>query len=57
LLGQQNPELLRLINANQADFLALMNEPIGDDEDGDHDDEQYEGTLSLVKCLTFNRRR
>lgn len=27
-IGQQQPELLREINANQADFLALMNEPI-----------------------------
>lgn len=27
-IGQQNPDLLRAIHANQADFLALMNEPI-----------------------------
>lgn len=29
-IGQQNPELLRLIHANQGDFLAMMNEPIAD---------------------------
>jgi hypothetical protein len=45
LVGQQNPELLRLINSNQADFLAMMNEPIGEDgdHDHDHDDDEYEG--------------
>mmetsp|Transcript_20603 Transcript_20603/g.59814 ORF Transcript_20603/g.59814 Transcript_20603/m.59814 type:complete len:441 (-) Transcript_20603:396-1718(-) len=30
-IGQQNPELLREINGNQAAFLELMNEPITDD--------------------------
>lgn len=29
-IGQQNPDLLRAIHANQADFLALMNEPISE---------------------------
>lgn len=29
-IGQQNPELLQAIHANQADFLAMMNEPIGE---------------------------
>ena len=29
-IGQQNPDLLRLIHANQAAFLAMMNEPITD---------------------------
>jgi UV excision repair protein RAD23 len=29
-IGQQNPDLLRAIHANQAEFLAMMNEPITD---------------------------
>eukprot|EP00978_Attheya_sp_CCMP212_P024841 scaffold78720_cov45-Attheya_sp.AAC.1 len=30
-IGQQQPELLREINANQAQFLEMMNEPIADE--------------------------
>ncbi|KAL7503969.1 hypothetical protein ACHAXN_001732 [Cyclotella atomus] len=29
-IGQQQPDLLRAINENQAEFLRMMNEPVGD---------------------------
>lgn len=32
-LSQANPELVALINANQAEFVRLINEPLGDGED------------------------
>jgi UV excision repair protein RAD23 len=35
-LGKQNPQLLRLIQENQAEFLQLVNEPYeGSDGEGD----------------------
>lgn len=30
-IGQQQPDLLQAINANQAEFLRMMNEPVADD--------------------------
>lgn len=46
VLGQQNPELLRLINSHQDEFLTMMNEPIDEDYEDDqeeHDDDIYDG--------------
>jgi hypothetical protein len=43
--GQQNPELLRLINAHQEDFLALMNEPIDEDGEEGLDEDHYDGNF------------
>ncbi|MCO5577569.1 hypothetical protein L7F22_031400 [Adiantum nelumboides] len=34
-LGKQNPQLLRLINENQAEFFRLINEPGAEGEEGD----------------------
>jgi UV excision repair protein RAD23 len=33
-LGRQNPDLLALINAHQAEFLRLVNEPAGPEDAG-----------------------
>jgi hypothetical protein len=55
LLGEQNPELLRLINAHQQEFLAMMNEPVdGEDYEDDHQhegDEQFECTCFDSTCI------
>eukprot|EP00604_Paraphysomonas_vestita_P004208 CAMPEP_0174822420 /NCGR_PEP_ID=MMETSP1107-20130205/15624_1 /TAXON_ID=36770 /ORGANISM="Paraphysomonas vestita, Strain GFlagA" /LENGTH=323 /DNA_ID=CAMNT_0016041253 /DNA_START=180 /DNA_END=1148 /DNA_ORIENTATION=+ len=62
-IGQQNPELLNLINANQDEFFELINEPAngedfeyGDDHDGqDEYDDDDEGDdinpLQLVQMF------
>lgn len=31
-LGKQNPQLVRLIREHQADFVRLVNEPVGGEE-------------------------
>lgn len=36
-IGQQQPDLLRAINANQATFLQMMNEPVNDTADAGDD--------------------
>jgi UV excision repair protein RAD23 len=56
LLGQQNPELLRLINAHQEDFLALMNEPIDENDEGENDEDQYDGFAHLLLPLLISSR-
>ena len=33
-LGKQNPQLLRLIQENQAEFLRLINEPAAEGAEG-----------------------
>jgi UV excision repair protein RAD23 len=51
-IGQQNPDLLRLIHGNQAEFLAMMNEPITEEAPPQAPDfgGGGDGNVTLVDC-------
>ena len=57
-LGRNNPQLVAVINANQAEFLQLLNEPLPDGlaemadladmgEEGDDGDEPMPGAVAV----------
>jgi UV excision repair protein RAD23 len=46
-LGKQNPQILQLIQENQAEFLHLINEP------AEGDDEEYVLIFAFIITLFF----
>lgn len=52
-IGQQNPELLRLIHANQSEFLAMMNEPITEESAPAQGAPDFGGGEGFVNSIYF----
>jgi hypothetical protein len=55
-IGQQSPQLLELIQANQQEFVAMMNEPIDEEGGGGEDDDGDDGKRNpFANCQQWIR--